>query len=229
MIEDSIQVVVLACDEEKTIQTVINRTREVLIKNCLKFELVIFNDASTDGTTGILREIEQKNSHIKVIHNATRKGIGYLLKKAYTQSQADWTVIICSDMQFDPFDLELFFPYLEDFNIVISERHQIQEGFILKGINIIDKMLLRLLFSVTFKDLHWIKFVHKDSIYKPELIADSQFVEAEILLRAKKRGAKIKNILVPYYPRNYGVAKGANFANIYKTVQDMFNLYLRLR
>lgn len=228
MIKDSVQVVALAYNEKDTIGEVLKRTHDVLSRNCRKFEVVAFDDGSTDSTGAICDEFAKLHPHTSVIHNKENKGIGYLLKETYMRSSHDWTVIICSDMQFDPADLEKFFPHLKTSDIVVSAREKRQDRAIRKYISSADKFLLKLLFSASFQDLHWIKFVHKRFLDKNGMTAESPFVETEILLRAKKKGARIKEITVPHYPRMHGVAKGARLSNIVKSVRDLVILYFKI-
>lgn len=228
MINDSVQVVALAFNEEDTIGEVLKKTFDVLSRNCERFEVVAFDDGSTDRTGAICDEFASQFPHSRVIRNKENRGIGYLLKETYLRSTHDWTVIICSDMQFDPKDLERFFPYLKDADIVISAREKRQDKAIRKYISSADKLLLKLLFRASFQDLHWIKFVHKKYLDKANMMAESPFVETEILLRAKKNGARIKEITVPHYPRIHGVAKGARLSNIIKSIRDLLLLYVKI-
>lgn len=228
MINDSVQVVALAFNEEDTIGEVLKRTHDVLSRNCERFEVVAFDDGSTDRTGAICDEFAKQFPHSKAIHNKENRGIGYLLKETYLRSSHDWTVIICSDMQFDPADLEKFFPYLNGYDIVISAREKRQDRAIRKYLSSADKLLLKLLFSASFQDLHWIKFIHKRFLDMGGITAESPFVETEILLRAKKKGARIKEITVPHYPRMHGVAKGARLSNIIKSVRDLLVLYFKI-
>jgi glycosyltransferase involved in cell wall biosynthesis len=228
MIKDSIQVVALAYNEEDTIGEVLKRTHEVLSRNCERFEVVAFDDGSTDRTSDICDEFASTHPHTKVIRNKENKGIGYLLRETYLRASCEWTVIVCSDMQFDPYDLEKFFQYLKDYDIIISAREKRQDRAIRKYISSIDKLLLKLLFSASFQDLHWIKFVRKNFLDKGSITASSPFVETEILIRAKKKGARIKEFTVPHYPRMHGVAKGARLSNIIKSVRDLIVLFFKI-
>lgn len=228
MIKDSVQVVALAYNEQDTIAEVLKRTHDVLSRNCRRYEVVAFDDGSTDRTGAICDEFAKAHANTRVIHNRENRGIGYLLKESYLGSSHDWTVIICSDMQFDPYDLERFFPHLKEADIVVSAREKRQDKAIRKYISSADKLLLKLLFSASFQDLHWIKFVHRNFLDKGSIIAESPFVETEILLRAKKNGARIKEITVPHYPRMHGVAKGARLSNIVKSVRDLLVLFFKI-
>jgi len=132
-------------------------------------------------------------------------------------------------MQFDPCDLEKFMPYLPDHDIVISGRKDRQDSAMRKLITFMDKLLLKLLFGVSFYDLHWIKFIRMSFVDKTLISGDSPFIETDVLIRAKRRGARVKEIWLPHYPRLHGTATGASFRNVYRSMRDMLGLYIRLR
>lgn len=230
MNEGSVQVFVPAFNEEDTIKTVLERTHEVLKRNCRDFEILAFDDGSTDNTPAICDEAASRLDRVRVVHREKNGGgWGSVVKYAYLHATHDWIAIVDSDMQFDPYDLEKFFPYLPDSDIVISGRVNRQDNLLRKMITYCDKLFLRLLFSASFYDLHWIKFVRTSFIDKSTITGESPFVETDILIRAKMKGARIRQFWLPHYPRMHGVATGASLRNIYSSMKDMLGLYMRLK
>lgn len=229
MIDETVQAVVPAYNEEATIRLVLERTHEVLSKNCRNFEILAYDDASTDNTPALMDDFAREYPHVRVVHREKNSGWGGMVKYAYLQCQSEWIVIIDSDMQFDPYDLSKFFQYLRDYDIVISGRMNRQDNFMRKFITFTDKLLLKILFGARFSDLHWVKFIRTSFIDKSTITGESPFVETDILIRAKMKGARIKEITLPHYPRLHGVAKGATIKNIVNSVRDMLSLYFKLK
>ncbi|MBI1910710.1 MAG: glycosyltransferase family 2 protein [Deltaproteobacteria bacterium] len=230
MIKDSVQAFVPAFNEEATIKTVLERTHEVLKKHCLNFEVLAYDDASTDSTPRIMDEFARTHKNVKVVHQKKNGGgWGPMVRNAFLQASHDWIVIVDSDMQFDPYDLEKFMPHLKDYDLLISGRLNRKDNLARKLITFTDKFLLRLLFSVSFYDLHWIKFIRTKYIDKKTITGDSPFVETDILIRAKMKGARIKQFYLPHYPRLHGQATGASLKNIYNSLRDMLSLYFKLK
>lgn len=229
MIEESVQAFVPAYNEEKTIRTVLERTHEVLSRHCQDFEILALDDGSTDSTPRICDETARRLDRIRVVHRANGGGWGNVVKYAFLNCTHDWLVILDSDMQFDPYDLEKFMPWLKDHDVVISGRADRQDSGLRRAITWTDKFLLRLLFSVSFYDLHWVKFIRTSFIDKSSITGDSPFIETDVLIRAKNKGARIKELWLPHHPRLHGKATGASFRNVYRSVREMAALYFRLR
>ena len=229
MINGSVQAFVPAYNEEKTIGTVLERTHEVLSRNCADFEILALDDGSTDSTPAICDETAKRLGRIRVVHRANGGGWGNVVKYAFLNCESDWIAIIDSDMQFDPYDLEKFLPWLNDHDVVISGRINRQDAVVRRFITWTDKSLLKLLFSVSFYDLHWVKFIRTSFIDKSKITGDSPFIETDILIRAKRNGARIKELWLPHHPRVHGSATGASFKSVYRSVREMAALYFRLR
>lgn len=229
MIEESVQAFVPAYNEEKTVGVVIERTHEVLSRNCSDFEILALDDGSTDATGRVCDEAARRLDRVRVVHRANGGGWGNVVKYAFLNCEHDWIAIIDSDMQFDPYDLEKFIPFLHDHDIVISGRMNRQDSASRRFITWMDKFLLKALFSVSFYDLHWVKFIRMSFVDKSKVTGDSPFIETDILIRARRKGARIKQIWLPHHPRAHGSATGASFKSVFGSVKEMAALYLRLR
>lgn len=225
----SVQAFVPAFNEEKTIATVIERTHEVLSRHCRDFEILVLDDGSTDSTGRISDEAAKRHDCVRVVHRPNGGGWGSVVKYAFMNCRHDWLVIIDSDMQFDPYDLEAFMPWLDGYDIVISGRLDRQDSAVRKLITWTDKLLLKLLFSASFYDLHWVKFMRTSFIDRSKITGDSPFIETDVLIRAKRRGARIKEIWLPHHPRLHGTATGGSLKNVWRSAKEMAGLYMRLK
>lgn len=228
MTEDSVQAFIPAFNEEGTLGTVLERTYEVLKRNCRSFEVVVYDDGSTDRTASIAEGFAKSHPSVRVVHGGRNRGWGYVVKYAYLNASLDWIVVVDADMQFDPYDLEKFFPHLPSHDVIISGREDRKDKLSRKFITYVDKLLLKLLFSVSFYDLHWMKFIRTSFIDKATITGESPFVETDILVRAHRRGGRVKQFYLPHYPRTHGEAKGASLKNIVMSVRDMLSLYFKL-
>lgn len=229
MTAGSVQAFVPAYNEEKTIGTVIERAHEVLTRGGVDFEILVLDDGSTDSTPAICDEAAKRLDRVRVVHRDNGGGWGSVVKYAFLNCEHDWIAIIDSDMQFDPYDLEKFLPWLKDNDVVISGRINRQDSALRRFITWTDKFLLKLLFSVSFYDLHWVKFIRMSFVDKSKITGDSPFIETDILIRARRKGARIKELWLPHHPRLHGKATGASFKNVYRSVAEMTALYFRLR
>lgn len=99
----TIGVVIPCYNEERCIKKVIN-TLPSFVDN-----IIIINDASTDGTGKILNDESSKNSKIDVINNDKNNGVGDAIAKGYMLAKKykiSIIVVMAGDGQMNPNNLE---------------------------------------------------------------------------------------------------------------------------
>lgn len=78
------------------------------------FVFLIFDDASTDGSKGILKEYEEKDKRIKLICNSSNKGLSFNLAKGVSLAETPWIARMDADDIATHNRLELQMKYVED-------------------------------------------------------------------------------------------------------------------
>lgn len=89
----SLSIIIPAYNEEKNIEGAIE-TAETVAEECLSnYEILVFNDGSSDST-GILADAQARhNPKIKVIHNQGNKGFGYNFRKGVEIARCEYVTI----------------------------------------------------------------------------------------------------------------------------------------
>ncbi len=104
-----LSVVIPVYNEAATIQRVVERVRDCGIP-C---EIVLVDDASTDGTRELLRGFEGQPG-IKLLFHEGNRGKGAALKTGFEQAEGDVVVIQDADTEYDPRDFRfLLQPIIE--------------------------------------------------------------------------------------------------------------------
>ena len=95
-----ITIIIPCYNEAKTIEIIVDK---ILKLNKYKFEIIIVDDYSTDGTREILQEkISTKVSLI--IYNQKNYGKGYCIKRGIEKSKGNIILIQDADLEYDPND-----------------------------------------------------------------------------------------------------------------------------
>ena len=99
---------VIPCfNEEGTIRIILEKTKDVFIKN--NIELIIVNNGSTDNTHKILKEIISNNPHAKYIYLKNNLGYGGGIIEGLKASKGEIIGWTHADLQTNPLDSILAF------------------------------------------------------------------------------------------------------------------------
>lgn len=99
-----VSIIIPAYNEEKTIQTVIENVLSAKSLG-LEKELIVVNDASTDGTAEKLKRYEG-SSAVKVFHHPENRGKGAALKLGFSKATGDVMLVQDADLEYNPDDYE---------------------------------------------------------------------------------------------------------------------------
>jgi glycosyltransferase involved in cell wall biosynthesis len=227
-----INITIPVFNEETSLATNVHRLLEFLQgKYANRFELVIIDNASTDGTLAIARDLQRYNSRVQVLH-LDLKGRGRALKKAWLESRAD----ILSYMDVDlSTDLGCFPPLIEPLESGradlcagsrLSKASETRRGLRREIISRCYNLIIRALFQVRFSDAQCgFKALTRraaDSLL-PFVEDDSWFFDTELLLLAERRRYVICDLPVKWQDDPDSRVK------IIKTAIDDISGLLRLR
>lgn len=155
----NLSVIIPVFNEADTIRKVIQELKQKLNQlNLDNFEIIVINDASTDGTAQILTEIED----IKIITQPYNKGYGAALKIGAKNALYDWLIFYDADGQHKPEYIKNFLPHLENYDLVAGERINYQGPWIRQPGKKFVHWLAFYLFKQKIKDVNCgLRFVKK--------------------------------------------------------------------
>src|SRR5690606_3972996 len=91
-------------------------------------------------------------------------------------------------------------------------------------------ILIRALFGVRVRDINFaFKLCRREIFEHVELRSDGSFIDAELIIRAKKLGYDIVQFGVDYFPRTRGVSTLSSLSVIRTILREMFTLRQELR
>ena len=91
---------------QEAIESILNQT-------FTDFEFIIFDDASTDGSSDILQQYALQDSRIKLITNQTNRGLGFNLAQGIKIARSPWIARMDADDIALPNRLELQLNYVQ--------------------------------------------------------------------------------------------------------------------
>lgn len=93
----SFTVILPSYNEKKVIAATIKKADTLLSKIVKKYEILVVDDSSPDGTADVVRDIQKNNSNVRLLVNPHKKGLGYAHKVGLDHALHDIICIMDSD------------------------------------------------------------------------------------------------------------------------------------
>lgn len=98
---DKLSLIIPCYNEEQTIETCIGNVR-ALASADLQLEIIVVDDASSDGSLAILEGLAAKYPEIRVLKHEFNRGKGAALRTGLMHATGDFVGIQDADMEYDP-------------------------------------------------------------------------------------------------------------------------------
>jgi dolichol-phosphate mannosyltransferase len=108
-----LSVVIPAHDEAESIVPTLSATTAVLEREGIEFELLVIDDASTDGTSAAVERFAQGDERIRCLRSHYANGFGFAVRAGLDRFTGDAVAIMMADGSDDPEDLVLYQRLLE--------------------------------------------------------------------------------------------------------------------
>ncbi len=194
-----------------------------------RFELIVAEDGSTDGSMEFVRDYEARDSRVRLFHADERLGRGRALNRAVDGARGSivcyYDVDLATDMEHlaeligairEGYDISTGSRLLPDSNITRSGGREVAS----RG----DNMLVRTILGSSLHDHQCgFKAFRRDRLLSmlPSVTADHWFWDTEVLVRAQKSGYRIRE-----FPVRWRQGEGTTVRR--KDVVEMGSAILRL-
>jgi glycosyltransferase involved in cell wall biosynthesis len=205
-----LSVIVPAYNEAATVEVAVRRVRAVP----LRFEIIVVNDASTDGTKEIIDAAAKKGLVDRVIHHEQNRGKGAAIRSGIAVATGDVVVVQDADLEYDPADLpNLLLPIrARQADAVYGSRFQGGPHRVLYFWHFVGNRVLTLLSNMftnlNLTDLETCYKVVRTDLMKRLPLSSNRFgFEVEITARLAQARARIWEMPISYSGRTYAEGK----------------------
>ncbi len=216
-------------NEEDNIETTIKKALNVLRSLTDTFEIIVVDDGSHDQTEKIVKSLIKEEKRIKLIQHPRNRGYGAVLRTGLKNARYDLICFTDADGQFDFSQIKKMLPLINDAEVVIGYRRKRRDAFHRLVNAKIYGVVIRLFFGLKVRDVDCgFKLFQKKVIDDIEIEARGALASAEILVKIKSKGYRIKEIGVDHFPRFGGKSTGANLRVIFKAAKELFKFFPKL-
>ena len=196
------------------------------------YELIVVDDASTDATPEIADRIVESDAHVRVVHHPVNRKLGGSIKTGFGAATGELVLYTDADLPFDFAELTkaIRIMRLYDSDIVSAYRHdRTDEGSSRAIYTFFYNLLIRIMFGVKMRDINFaFKLCKRDIFEYITLKSEGSFIDAELVIRAKKLGFTVTQFGVDYFPRTRGMSTLSSPAIIIKILREMRELRTEL-
>lgn len=210
-----LSVVIPARDEEGCIEETVVELVSSLRKQKIRYEIVVVNDGSTDGTTACVQRLASSDSGIIQVHTSGRHGFGMAVREGLSRATGDAVAVMMADGSDSPQDLvRYYYKLLEGYDCVFGSRFD-------RGGKVVDypwhKLILNrlanwfilLLFQIRFNDVtNAFKCYRREVVEGMQPLMSPHFnLTVEMPLKAIVRGYSFAVIPITWTNRKTGFSK----------------------
>jgi len=200
-------------------------------------ELVVVDDASSDGTWDALQRLASGHpDRVRVLRHERNMGKGAALKTGFAAAKGDIVLVQDADLEYDPADYpRLLEPILRDAaDAVFGSRfiggssHRVLYFWHSLG-NRLLTLLSNMATDLNLTDMECgYKVFRRDLLRKIDIEEPRFGFEPEIVAKVARTGARIYEVSVAYHGRTYAEGKKINWRDGFSALRCIF-LYGLLR
>ena len=228
----TISAVLPAYNEEALVERTVTEIAATLRGLARWFEIVVTDDGSRDQTGAILVRLASTRPelHLRVVTHHTNRCYGAALASGFGAASADLIWMLDADGQFAVGEIvELLAAVDDDIDLVIGYRARRADPPSRKlnawGWN----LLVNSLFGYTARDVDCALKLFRRSVWQSLTVRSSGAAfSAELLVRARRLGFRIRELPVSHLPRTAGTPTGAAPHVIARARVELFQLRLKL-
>jgi len=192
------------------------------------YELIVVNDASSDATPRLADEAAAANPRVKVVHHPVNRKLGGSMKSGFAASTGEVIVYTDADLPFDMRELHKALRLLRQYEADMVSAYRFDrtdEGLTRVIYSALYNALVRVLYGVRVRDVNFAFKVCRSRIFNDiSLKSEGSFIDAELVVRAKKLGYSLVQFGVDYFPRTRGISTLSKPSVIVKILREAFAL-----
>lgn len=238
-----LSVVIPVYNERSTVLDLVERVRSVdlsvlegLVPGGLEVEVVVVDDASTDGTREVLEPLAEAG-HVRLLTHPENRGKGAALRTGFEAASGEVVLIQDADLEYDPGEYpKLLGPILDgQADVVYGSRFSGGQAHrVLYFWHFVGNRFLTLL-SNAFTNLNLTdmetcyKVFRREILERIEIEEDRFGFEPEVTAKAARLGARFYEVGISYHGRTYAEGKKIGWKDGVAAIWSIlrFNLWSR--
>lgn len=218
-----------AHNESENLRWLLPHVNDVLPRIARRFNVIIVDDGSTDGTGRIAESIAgDLGMGLRVVRHEHKSGYGAAVGDGLRAADLDFTAFTDADGQLDVADLALLVPHLHEADLVGGWRLTREDPAFRSVISGVFNNLVLFTLRIPVKDVNCaLKVIRTDMLRRFELHSRSALINAELYWKVQEHGGRYVQVGVPHHPRRMGRRSGGRLIPILRAMKELVEIRFR--
>lgn len=201
-----LSVVILCYRAGRSVEKFVRETVACLDEEINNWQIVLVGNyfqETNDITPLVVRELAEKDHRIKALTRVKEGMMGWYVRSGFAEATGNVVALIDGDGQMTGQDIVRAYRVLkrEPCDIVVTYRTVRHDGFYRYVISKVYNLVFRILFSgLNVRDINSKpKLITRRAYNRLHLSSDDWFVDAEIMIQARRLRFKVREIPVTFY------------------------------
>jgi len=214
-----ISVVAPVYNEEENLPVLVSRLVDVLAPLGRSYEMIFVDDASTDRSRALLKEMVAQVPQLRVI--GFRKNCGETAAGAAGLKAARGDVVITmdADLQNDPRDIPMMLDYLKEYDMVTGWRRKRDDSWVKRVTSKIANGVRNALSGETIRDSGCTYRAYKRECLENLMLYKGMHRFMPTLV--KMEGFRVIEVPIAHHPRQFGVSKYTTWNRMWRAFVDL--------
>lgn len=207
-----LSIVIPVYNEKDTLKTILEKVEGVDLGSIEK-EIILVDDASKDGTTDILKELQNQKPYLNVIFKSQNSGKGSSLKQGFSLSTGDYVIVQDADLEYEPEEYKKLIKIVDEdtadvvYGSRFSGNYEDMTNLHYFG-NKILTLTTNIFFGVMLTDMETCyKLIPGEFARKVDIKSNRFNFEPEITAKILKSNMRIKEVPISYKGRSHSEGK----------------------
>jgi dolichol-phosphate mannosyltransferase len=226
----SISVIIPCLNEEENLGDAYENVSAALNGVVEEYEILIFDDGSTDRTGEIAEQIAARDPHVSVFHNNPNKGFGYNFIKGITVARMDYVSVMPGDNEISQESIRRIFSLVGQADIVIPFTMNME-------LRTYGRRLLSRLFTLVMNSLFRceLQYYNGPALHRADLVRALDIkttgfaFQAVMLVKLIRRGHSFCEIDMYLQRKRVYKSSAIKLRNVVSVVSSVLDLWREVR